>query len=236
MSEFTGSALSARASNFIREGVDDWIDEKFQSNKTTEKDKAKAIVQADARTWRAGVRVFPRKKNRGRELKYIEKRPGLRAGSFLQVNYIDLLAEKNIDIDHREQPPVIWITPGETGISKLLKDAEWITDLDDNWDDEGSLGYTEELLSKVGLLLKNWKNKSWKDSGELMPLPDVQPGPDGSIDLHWKKGTYELLLNVPNDDGLIHFYGDDYNENVMKGNFLQSAEMPNFLFWLYSVS
>ena len=42
-----------------------------------------------------------------------------------------------------------------------------------------------------------------------VPLPRIQPVPDGSIDLNWKTEPFELLINIPpKKDEIICVYGE----------------------------
>jgi hypothetical protein len=51
-----------------------------------------------------------------------------------------------------------------------------------------------------------------------LPVPHIGAGPNGSIDLHWKRKNSELLVNIPADpNGLVTYYGDDYGAQKVKG-------------------
>jgi len=68
--------------------------------------------------------------------------------------------------------------------------------------------------------------------GEL-PSPKIQPGPEASIDLHWKMERFELLVNIPNDPSKpATFYGDDYGDLCIRGNLNPSAPIPGLVVWL----
>jgi len=72
----------------------------------------------------------------------------------------------------------------------------------------------------------------WEKHGVKIGAPEILPGPDGSIDIHWNYPGYELLLNVPPDsDQPITYYGDDRKGNSLKG-VLASADNGGFLLWL----
>jgi hypothetical protein len=61
----------------------------------------------------------------------------------------------------------------------------------------------------------------------------VLPGPDGSLDIHWKNKKKELLLNIPSDNNSpAQFYGDDYGKLCIEGK-MESVSLPLFIInWL----
>jgi len=71
----------------------------------------------------------------------------------------------------------------------------------------------------------------------MIDAPHIHPGPDGSIDIHWKNDNYELLLNVPVEEGsLAGFYGDNISGNMIKGKMnISDGKMNNgLILWLIS--
>jgi hypothetical protein len=69
--------------------------------------------------------------------------------------------------------------------------------------------------------------------GKHVSAPHIDPGPHGSIDLHWKLEGCELLINVPNDPNLPpSYYGDDYGKSVMKGFVDSEKPMRVIAVWL----
>jgi hypothetical protein len=68
--------------------------------------------------------------------------------------------------------------------------------------------------------------------GASFEVPYIQPGPAGSVDLHWKTSERELLINVPADPAeSITFYGDDYGEGVLKGAIEPGRAPVGLLLW-----
>ena len=67
----------------------------------------------------------------------------------------------------------------------------------------------------------------------VMPTPQINPGPEGSIDVHWKTRQFELLLNFPADPTLpAGFYGDDYGTLKIKGKMRTEGFNQGLLLWL----
>lgn len=68
-----------------------------------------------------------------------------------------------------------------------------------------------EKVPSMKELVKNEKNVEITD-------PEVLPGPDDSIDIHWDvEGHYEILLNVkPN--GSASYFANFYDGSPLKGS------------------
>lgn len=91
---------------------------------------------------------------------------------------------------------------------QLLMDAgSKIAAYPDNWDGEGSVGYTHATIIRAITFIQRYHQM------QSFKLPDLLPGPNGSIDLLWKyrdggKTLFHLLINVPAaDDREMTFYG-----------------------------
>ncbi|HVA18426.1 MAG TPA: hypothetical protein VMV59_12010 [Candidatus Dormibacteraeota bacterium] len=98
--------------------------------------------------------------------------------------------------------------------------AREILKLKDDWDGEGSVGYSTETLDRAILFVSTHASKLWESFGLAAPIPTIGPGPDGSIDVHWKLPAWELLVNIPqNSDAMATFYGDDYGAQKIRGSF-----------------
>ena len=79
--------------------------------------------------------------------------------------------------------------------------------------------------------------KLWRSHQICFDPPKIHPGPEGSIDLHWKSSNRELLINVPaNSEDPIGYYGDDRAEetkDAVRGKDLESSKDAEWIFlWL----
>lgn len=100
-----------------------------------------------------------------------------------------------------------------------------LLELEDDWDEEGSPGYSEETWSRAIEYLRRQSWVCWLRYGVTIPNPRISPGPDGSIDIHWRTESYELLLNIPRHPPTsATFYGDDYARLSIRGTFDPTAE------------
>lgn len=80
--------------------------------------------------------------------------------------------------------------------------------------------YSKDAFRRASIFLKAQSAQFRKMYYVPAPFPDIGPGPDGSIDLHWKRNNWELLVNIPADSNeLAAFYGDNYGTHKIKGSF-----------------
>lgn len=115
---------------------------------------------------------------------------------------------------------------------KSIKESKKLLDLKDNWDDQGSPGYSEETLQQAIRLIVNYSRKIWVEEGIVIDAPKILPAQNGSIDLFWEKDEYTLLINVPRYPGyLAGFYGDFKNDEYIEGKFNLSLYKKSIIFF-----
>ena len=124
-------------------------------------------------------------------------------------------------IPHSFPPPAI------KNLIDAIQQSRVILQFEDDWDGEGSPGYSESTWNRAqNFLLKN-ALQLWRRHKTCFDPPTIQPGPHGSIDLHWRTPKRELLINVPfNLKEPISYYGDDRDEgteNAIRGKNLDDA-------------
>lgn len=158
-----------------------------------------------------------------------------------------LLAETQIVPEPSLVPPLpitTWLlsSPVQNGtedlsveLSQAIDESRYIYELEDDWDDEGSSGYTEEFWSQAISFLKNNAQQLRAKNGVWVYAPTISPGPYGSIDLHWETSERELLIKIPaNLDEPASYYGDDRRKNKIKGTLDISENNEWILLWLMS--
>lgn len=125
---------------------------------------------------------------------------------------------------------------GPTNIEEALASAKvCLLELQQDWDGEGSPGYSEETWDRMSKFLLEHSNQLAGANGVKTPIPKILPGPNGSIDLLWKSDDYELLLNIPADSqSLASFYGDDKGNLFIKGKLAPDKINQGLLQWLIS--
>jgi hypothetical protein len=100
-----------------------------------------------------------------------------------------------------------------------IRQAKKILQLPDDWDGQGSPRYSAVVLDRATAFLATHLREVWERFGVSCSIPKIGPGPDGSIDLHWKRPSWELLVNIPADgDAMAAFYGDNYGTQKIKGS------------------
>jgi len=114
-----------------------------------------------------------------------------------------------------------------------IERATRILELEDDWDGEGSSGYTEDTFNRAVEFLTEHSKGLWELCGSLLPVPRIGPGPDGSIDLHWKLPSHELLVNIPSDPNEVPtFYGDNYGALKNRGTLEPKKFNAEIVPWL----
>ncbi len=125
------------------------------------------------------------------------------------------------------------VPPELASLAQTLDQSRELLELADDWDEQGSPGYQEATLKRARHVV--WTNtlRLWEALKLSIDVPRVLPGPDGSIDIHWKHGQRQLFVNVPADgDKPATYYGDDRSQNVVKGSLDTSAQQEWLLLWL----
>lgn len=103
-------------------------------------------------------------------------------------------------------------------ISHIRKTLYEMTELLDDWDDDGGKAVckilarrVEEFLVRMDKLAQAWKREA--------PEPHLSPGPDDTIDIHWKGDGFELLVNAKDGNGVCTYYGERPQDfHVIKGS------------------
>ena len=123
-------------------------------------------------------------------------------------------------------------TPARSPLDDIIETSRAILKLELD-EDVAQTPYTEATWTRAVDFLR--RNAKWvsKTLGRTVDLPEILPGPDGSIDLHWEYPDYELLINVSADpNAKASFYGDDRGEMSIKGKFDSNTFNHGLLLWL----
>ena len=78
-----------------------------------------------------------------------------------------------------------------------IEQAKKILELKDDWDDEGSPIFSKETLDRAIGFLAMHAEQIKKCYDLSLPVPKIGPGPNGSIDLHWKRPAWEFARKHP---------------------------------------
>lgn len=117
-------------------------------------------------------------------------------------------------------------------VAQAISSSRWILDLREDWDDAGGLAIKQATWQRAVCFLENHAIWLWTCFGIIIEAPKIKPVPDGSIDIHWKTSSYELLLNVPDDpEEKASFYGDDRRGICIRGTLDTAAYNQGLLVW-----
>ncbi len=164
-------------------------------------------------------------------------RPGIGARSYRQIIAENFRHQAQIVGIHNAPistaPAVCGITyPAELSyLAVAVKNARWILELPDDWDEQGSVSYSEATWQKAAQFILLNAIAMFKENGIKMSEPAISNGPEGSIDILWQEGNRTLLLNVPNGDGSLSFYGSDSNGSEIKGTTGQGEKNKWLMVW-----
>ncbi len=104
---------------------------------------------------------------------------------------------------------------------------------EDDWDGEGSPAYTEATWSRAIKLILDSATRLYSSQRIQVAAPDILPGPDGSIDIQWRHGKRDLLINIATkSDEPATYHGDGDDANVVKGTLETTAHNDWLLLWL----
>lgn len=103
-------------------------------------------------------------------------------------------------------------------LRRKIAKAERHLDLVDEAEDEDIGRYSKATLERAAAFLI--MHADFLAQYDLsLPIPTIGPGPNGSVDLHWKRRSWELLVNIPAEPTrMATFYGDNYGVQKIKGS------------------
>ena len=118
-------------------------------------------------------------------------------------------------------------------LAEAIQSSRGILDLADDWDEEGSLAYKEATWNRAAELVEKTAVAFHSRFGVWVDPPRLLPGPEGSIDIHWKAAERELLINIPEaDEEPADYYGCGSLQDAIKGKLDTSLPNEWILLWL----
>lgn len=106
-------------------------------------------------------------------------------------------------------------------LETAIEESRKLLSLEKDWDGEGSPPVETETWERAIAFLRKHARFLVNCASHDVPIPEILPGPQGSIDIHWESNDLELLVNIPADpEKPAGFYGDDkVYRSVIKGSF-----------------
>jgi len=93
-------------------------------------------------------------------------------------------------------------------LTHALKKSQYILDLKDNWDDEGSVGYNLQVWEVSLKFVINYAEWLYKNFNVEMYIPKIYHGPNGSIDIIWEEESFRLFININANFKSANFFSD----------------------------
>ncbi len=116
-------------------------------------------------------------------------------------------------------------------LADALNQSRWMLDLEDDWDGEDSAGYAEATWERAARYVID-SAKFVHELGLNMPIPKVQNGPEGTIDLFWETLSAKLLLNIPIEiEKPAQFYGHKSDGSEIRGPVDTAQIQPWLMLW-----
>lgn len=102
-------------------------------------------------------------------------------------------------------------------LENAYQKSEYIINLEDDWDDEGSLKYDFEVWKRALTFVNHYSTSLLLDFNKKIELPKIYHGPNGSIDILIENANYSLLINYVGNIEKAYYYGNDNFGNITKG-------------------
>ena len=130
---------------------------------------------------------------------------------------------------------------GLSGVARAIRESHRIVELPPDWDGEGGLGCGEDTWQRAGDIILDHVTTLWEQQDKVVAPYRIMPDLEGGIDVHWRSGSYELLLNVPGDPaGPAAFFGnhrEKHAECKTSGQLEPGTTVnPGVLVWLAQMS
>jgi hypothetical protein len=117
-------------------------------------------------------------------------------------------------------------------IADAVESSRRILDLPDNWDSEGSPGYSHATWERAAQFVLKNASSLWYDRAVVLSAPVISHGPEGSIDVHWQAENHILLINIPAQAGApVEYYGRNACGYEVKGTLDITAQNHWLMMW-----
>jgi hypothetical protein len=126
--------------------------------------------------------------------------------------------------------------PIPDALRTVIAESLTLLDLKDNWDREGSSGYSQSTWQRaVSFLVAQW-SQFLKEMGHPMEIPSILPDANGSIDLWWDTKEFQLLISIPGSELLpASYYGHKHRKEKIEYAFDSSKPDRRLIRWMAKV-
>jgi hypothetical protein len=124
--------------------------------------------------------------------------------------------------------------PGFRDLEKAVDESRThILALHDDWDDEGSPGYSEATFSRAADFLVLHAVLAAQLLSSRLSVPLISPAQNGSIDLYWRTADRSLLINFPrNSVEPASYFGKASTGDTNSGRIIGESTRPDLIAWL----
>lgn len=125
----------------------------------------------------------------------------------------------------------------ETKVERLLTKASSMLQLPFNWDDDEAMPIEKEFFDISSKFVKDYLIAIKNNYFIEVQLPEINPCPDGSIDLDWLTPHAQLLINIrkdnENNDFIAYYYGDRHSDKTQfKGSTPTNEFSESLAVWM----
>ena len=133
---------------------------------------------------------------------------------------VNKMKELNIPEEHFSKFKFYSALPHElTYLTDSIENSKSILLLEDDWDTEGSLQYSQSTWISAIKFLVDYATTLFFDFNIKIEIPKIYEGPKSSIDMIWETSTYRLVVNIEKEGINGMFYADNYKDQKTEGTF-----------------
>jgi hypothetical protein len=104
-------------------------------------------------------------------------------------------------------------------LQKTIEKSTYIFDLQDDWDDEGSIGYEKTTWIKAVNFVIDYAKWILDNFDEVMYIPKIYHGKESGIDILWENSEYRMLIRLDKQIEKGFFYSDNLHKQTSEGEF-----------------
>lgn len=118
-------------------------------------------------------------------------------------------------------------------INQVIVQSRQFLELEDNWDGEGSLGYSEQTWLRAADFVRAQARLAREVFCGSLAVPEIVGAERGSFDVLWKFDDISLLVNVPKDSAeRATFYGEGTGGDTFWGQLNTGSVRPDLASWV----
>lgn len=122
-------------------------------------------------------------------------------------------------------------------LKSAINEAEWIGRLEDNWDDEGTPGYSTSTFERLKTtLVRNLDSAALGRKILNFSKPSIVPGPSRQIDVFWDSPRADCRLSIyfPADpDEMAEFHFRERSGRIAQGLVLPPSRVDPILVGIF---